>query len=146
MLDSDPSAFRDRLLLVGGELLGSGDDYHRLPARPGREAAVSGVVLQALIVGTILDGRPIREVPEAVVLGLVGICSAVIAAVVLYRSRGRWGLVAVASVLACPFLGGVLLFQGWQLVLPVAAWLLALLVVLGLAMALRRQLPALPDP
>src|SRR6185436_12965918 len=47
-LDRSPGQFQHRLVLVGGDFLGSGDDYHRVPHRSGRNTAISGLALQAL--------------------------------------------------------------------------------------------------
>src|SRR5262249_44015465 len=53
-LDERPEIFRGRIVLVGGDLLLSGDDSHRIVGRDGRPEAVSGLALQALTVDTIL--------------------------------------------------------------------------------------------
>src|SRR5947208_504082 len=62
-LESEPARFRDALVLVGGEFAASGDEAHLIPDGVTSPALVSGLLLQALAVNTILDGLPIRQAP-----------------------------------------------------------------------------------
>src|SRR6185295_8212498 len=60
-LDRNPGLFRGRLVLVGGDFRGSGDDVYRIADRSGRSTVLSGLALQALMVDTIGAGLPVRE-------------------------------------------------------------------------------------
>src|SRR5688572_24762044 len=66
-LAKDPAIFRDRLVLVGGSFVGS-SDLHRLS---GQGVPMEGVLVQALIMDTILEALPIREIGIAMWLPLV---------------------------------------------------------------------------
>ena len=57
-LEREPAVFRDRLVFVGGDFVGFGGDYHRVPARADAPPGVSGLVLQALIANTIALAIP----------------------------------------------------------------------------------------
>lgn len=103
-LGRDPGRFRGRLVLVGGEFLGSGDDYHRVPQRGGGTAAVSGLTLQALLADTLARGRPVREPGRTAVLAVAAALTGLAIAGILCARRDRaavaWlaGLAAVAGL------------------------------------------------
>jgi CHASE2 domain-containing sensor protein len=136
-LQRSPGMFRDRIVLVGGELRGSGDDYHRIPG-----AAVSGLTLQALMVDTILAGMPVREPGRVPVLAAAWIAvSLAIGGVLCGRRAAIWSGLAAAVYLALSFP----VFWWAGLMLPVAAPLLLLGLGLVAALALRRTLPSPPE-
>jgi hypothetical protein len=56
-----PVLFRDRLVLVVGNVEAAGDDVHRAPRPPDRAATVYGHVLQPLLVDTIIAGLPVFQ-------------------------------------------------------------------------------------
>jgi CHASE2 domain-containing sensor protein len=136
-LQRSPGMFRDRLVLVGGELRGSGDDYHRIPG-----AAVSGLTFQALMVDTILAGMPVREPARMPVLAALWCATALAIGGVLCGGRAAiWSVPAAGIYLALSFP----VFWWTGLMLPVAAPLLLLLLGLLAALALRRILPSPPE-
>ena len=139
VLRQSPGTFRDRLVLVGGELRGFGDDYYRIAG-----AAVSGLTLQALTVDTILAGLPIREPGKAPVLAVTALAAALAMAGVLCAWRvapiARWLAVAAALYLAVSFP----VFWWTGLMLPAAVPLLFTLLGFLAALALRRILPFPP--
>ena len=87
LADTHPETFRDRLVLVGGEFTGSGDEHRPTPGRSSGGRPVSGLVVQAFIVNTILDGFPIREARRWPMIAGVCLASAVLAFIVLTRRR-----------------------------------------------------------
>jgi CHASE2 domain-containing sensor protein len=125
-LAEEPDAFRRKLLLVGGEFAGAGDDFHRTPL--GGSEAVSGVVLQALILNTLLEGTPIRDAEPALwapalvlALGLVVACAIGVA-----RRRDFVALsVSVGVALAG---AGWMAFRVSALLIPLAGPLLGLIL------------------
>jgi len=137
-LRRSPGMFRDRLVLVGGELRGSGDDYHRIAG-----TAVSGLTLQALMVDTILAGLPVREPGRVPVLAAMWIAiSLSIGGMLCGRRAAVWITLTAAGVyLALSFPA----FWWTGLMLPVAAPLLLLALGLLAAIALRRILPSPPE-
>lgn len=139
-LDRDPDLFRGRLVLVGGEFRGSGDDYHRIQA----SQAVSGLVLQALMVDTIAAGLPVREAAGLPVLA-VAILAAGCAMAGLLCARRPGPVVAWSAAGAGFYLAISLPVFGWTgWLLPVTTpWLLLFLGLL-LAFVLRRLLPEVP--
>ena len=144
-LDRNPDWFRGRLVLVGGDLRGSGDDYHRIPHRSGRNTAVSGLTLQALMVDTIGAGLPVRETGRMPVLAAAALGAALVIAGALRSRRAGptalWLSVGGAVFLALSFP----VFWWTGLMLPVTAPLLLVLVGFLTALALRRKLPSPPE-
>lgn len=143
-LDRHPELFRDRLVLVGAELRGSGDDYHRIPQRSGKRA-VSGLTLQALMVDTIGAGLPIREPGKMVVLTASALITFLVLAGVLCVCRAApiavWLTVGAALYVALSFP----VFWWTGLMLPVTAPLLVVLLGFLAALILRRLLPSPPE-
>jgi CHASE2 domain-containing sensor protein len=144
-LDHSQQLFRDRLVLVGGDYAGSGDDYHRVAARRGSEHAVSGLMLQALMVHTILNGFPVRE-PSAIptLAGCAGAVWLCLGFLLCSHRRAAPLLAFVGSsvlYLATVFLA----FSTLGRLLPVATPLALWLAGLGIGLVLRARLPKLPD-
>lgn len=144
-LDRHPELFRDRLVLVGGgELRGSGDDYHRIPQRSGTRA-VSGLTLQALMVDTIGAGFPIREPGRMPVLAIAALGAAL--AMAGFLCARRTGPVAAWLAVGAALYGALSFPVFWWtgLMLPVAAPLLLVLLGLLLVLPQRRILPSPPE-
>jgi serine/threonine protein kinase len=143
-LDRNASVFRGRLVLVGGDLIGSGDDYHRIPARNGPYDAVSGLALQSLIVNTIVEGLPVQRGRSVLVLLILAIGCAAIIPAALCLSRLKAPLV-VAFVFCALYAGAaVVFFRFWELLLPLAGPLLTAVLALGLGLVLRFYLSPFP--
>lgn len=139
-LRQSPGIFQGRLVLVGGELRGSGDDYHRIAG-----TAVSGLTLQALMVDTILAGMPLREPGRLRVLALAALAAGLAMAGFLCARRAgpiaAWLAVAAGLYLAVSFP----VFWWTGLMLPVTSPLLLLLLGLLAATALRRMRSSPPE-
>jgi serine/threonine protein kinase/CHASE2 domain-containing sensor protein len=143
-LDRDASVFRGRLVLVGGDLIGSGDDYHRISARSDPYDAVSGLALQSLIVDTIVEGFPVRRAESALVLLVLAMGCAAIIPAALCLSRLYASLV-VAFVFCAVYTGAsVLFFRISELLVPLAGPLLTAVLALGLWLMLRFYLSPFP--
>jgi serine/threonine protein kinase len=132
-LRQSPGIFRDRLVLVGGEFHGSGDDYNRTA-----RTVMSGLTLQALMVDTILAGMPLREPGRLRVLALAALAAGLAMAVVLCTRRAgpiaAWLAAAAGLYLAVSFP----VFWWTGLMLPVTSPLLLLLLGLLTATALQK--------
>jgi serine/threonine protein kinase len=143
-LDQDASVFRGRLVLVGGDLIGSGDDYHRIPALNDAFEAVSGLALQSMLVDTILAGFPVRAASPWLVLLSVAVGCAAVLGTGLCVSRMYTAFVAALAFFA--LYGGVamLAFRLRELLFPVASPLLTAVVALGVGLVLRFYLTPFP--
>ena len=132
-----------RLLLVGAEFTGSGDQ-HPVPG-PGRlTRAVSGLALQAVITDTLLQGRRLRDVPPLVAWTTTAGVLAISMAGLLLAGDSRRALFLAAGVAASAVLLAVAAFlAGWvaPVAVPVCLWLLAS----GVAAGARRRLPQPPQ-
>jgi CHASE2 domain-containing sensor protein/tRNA A-37 threonylcarbamoyl transferase component Bud32 len=138
-----PWIFRDRLVLVGGDVQAAGDDVHRVPRRAGRADRISGLMLQALQVATLAAGSPVREAPRAPILALAALWASLAAAAVLLLRRPAPALAALLGGLLL-YLGlSIPVFQRTGLLWPVAP-LLAALTAPALAGLLRRALSPIP--
>jgi serine/threonine protein kinase len=144
-LGRNPGLFRDRLVLIGGDFRGSGDDYHRIPHRAGRDTAVSGLTLQALMVDTIGAGLPIREPGRLPVLAAAALVAAVAMARILCARRAGPIAIFLAAGAVIYLAFSFPLFWWAGLLLPAAAPLLLLLLGLLAALALRLFLPSPPE-
>jgi CHASE2 domain-containing sensor protein len=143
-VESEPGAFRGRLVLVGADFSASGDELHRVPARGAGPATVSGVVLQALMVNTLLAGAPVREVGLLPMLVGAAVAAAFILAGLLCRPRPLWPFVlASAGVLGYAGLSFVL-FERSRLLLPIVAPLVVVSLAVSLGFVLRLRLTAIP--
>lgn len=144
-LDREPAVFRDRLVFVGGDFVGFGGDYHRVPFRADAPPGVSGLVLQALIANTILLRFPIRELapfPER--LG-VGLAVAVLMLTLLLSSRWLAPVLLVVMLIGMYIGASFLLFRRTQVLLPLVGPLLTAAVAVLLASVLRFALPTFPE-
>jgi serine/threonine protein kinase len=145
-LEQDPSVFRGRLVLIGSDVAGSGDEHHRLPARQGDSAGVSGVVLQALIVNTFVTGASIREANAPANVLFQGPLFVALVAAVLCVRRYRIALFVAAGLLVLYAVAVVVAFEGARLTVPLVAPLTSLALALGAALTARAWLPAFPEP
>ena len=141
-LAEKPRVFRDRLVLVGD--LETADDVHRVPSLEFRNETVSGLILQARMVDTLLAGMPIWEPWKAPFLVGAALWSVLAAAVALVARRPVPFLATL--------LGGLMLYLGLSvpvflktgLLLPWIPLVLPVLTALALALMLRRVLPQIP--
>jgi CHASE2 domain-containing sensor protein/tRNA A-37 threonylcarbamoyl transferase component Bud32 len=139
-----PWIFRDRLVLLGGDIVAAGDDVHRVPHRAGRPQTVSGLTLQALLIDTIATGLPVREPPRAPFLAGTALWAGLAAAAALLVRRPFPLLAALLGGLLLYLVLSVPVFQQMGLLLPVTLPLLPALGALALAVILRRALPPIP--
>ena len=143
--DQDPRALEGRLVLVGGDFAGGGDDAHLVPHRPGAPREISGLVLQALIVNTLLEGAPFREASTLPLLLAAGFACGVITFAILTRARVLDGLTIAAGLAVIYAVAAILLFRQSNLILPAAGPLIVLGLTAATALVVRRALPARPD-
>jgi serine/threonine protein kinase len=144
VLDHDPARFRNRLVLVGGDFWGSGD-YYPIPHHSGGNRAVSGLILQALMVDTIAAGLPIREPARKPVLAVTFLGIALTMAGILWARRAGPMVVGIVAGAGAYVALSFPVFQQTGLMLPITAPLLLVLLGLFIALILRRNFPAPPE-
>jgi serine/threonine protein kinase/CHASE2 domain-containing sensor protein len=145
-LERDPSTFRGRLVLIGSDLAGSGDEHHRIPMRGERSAAVPGVVVQALIVNAFLAGASVREADGRSTVLVQGPAFLALLAAILCVPRRRVALSGAVVIFLLYLVTVVALFEGLRLILPIVAPLTSMALALAVALAIRAWLPPFPAP
>jgi CHASE2 domain-containing sensor protein len=136
-----PQLFRDRLVLVGSDSPGAGDDYNQIPVRLGKTRAVSSLALQALQIDTILAGLPVRAAPPLPALLLAALLAGGTALPILL------GLPAGRTALSLTVLAGLYaavsfsIFGHTGFLLPVTAPCLVAALGFAAGLTLRRFLP-----
>jgi len=144
-LDRHPVLFQDRLVLVGGDFQGSGDDVHRVPHRTERTAVVSGLTLQAMLVETIIAGLPVREPPRTSFVAATALLLGLALAAILCASRARPAVLVVGAAVLV-YLGVSFPAFWWSgRILPVSLPLLLVFCGVNLVLAVRRWLPPAPE-
>jgi CHASE2 domain-containing sensor protein len=138
-LRTNPGRFRDRLVVVGGDFSGSGDD----PRVPNR-GAIPGVVLQAIIANTILSGMPLKAIGESAAMMAAGAICAILSIVVLLgRSAAIVSSILVLVVAA--YVGGAFfVFSRANVIVPVVGPVLIWMTGAALAWGIRFRRPAFP--
>jgi serine/threonine protein kinase/CHASE2 domain-containing sensor protein len=144
-LQRDPSQFQGQLVLLGGDLVGSGDDYHRIPSHGSTSEAVSGLALQSLIVNTILTNFQVRPASWGPVAGLLAIGYSAFLAAMFCLSRLAQPLTFAIAFTLVYGAGVFLLFRQAHLLVPVAAPLLLGVVALGTGLVLRLTKLSIPS-
>ena len=143
-IESDPSVFQGRLVVVGANYVGAGD-IHEVPSRPGSPATMWGFEIQALIADTVASGLPVRELTSPLFPAAAGLTCAGALLGLLALSRARVAL-AVFAILAAAFLAGsYLAFRLTLILVPFVGPMLVWMLALGLGLVLRRVLPPFPD-
>jgi CHASE2 domain-containing sensor protein len=137
-----PGSFRGRLVLVGADFLGSGDENH---ASPLAESGVPGTVLQALIANSMLQRFPIRDAPWLVWLIPLVLLSAIAIGCALLMRRPFEMCVAALAVAICFFGIEWMLFRWMQWIAPIAAPLAALAIAFAASILIWRALPSFPE-
>jgi CHASE2 domain-containing sensor protein len=139
VLRTHPDIFRNRLVIVGADFAGSGDEV-RVPNR----GTVPGAVLHALAAETILSREPVRELGRLLTIGgTTLICGLLCAAIMLARSVHR-GIAIVVAVGTAYVVVTLMLFLYGKIMLPMVQPLLFCGMGAALAWWVRRQRPAFP--
>jgi serine/threonine protein kinase len=143
VLAKQPESFRDRVVLVGGEFVGSGDVYN-MPNTSAPPGEISGLVLQALTLNTLLEGRPIKTSDERFVIGFLCVALALAVMALLSLSGSAWtiGTLVLSGLLY--IVSSLLLFRWNRELWPVAAPVVVFSVAIMCAVLLRHKL--LPYP
>ena len=138
LADNAPETFRDRVVLVGGEFTGAGDEHGLPPGRSdGAARSVSGLVIQAFAVNTILNGFPVRESSRWPVAGGAGLACGALAFLILTRRR-LLPLLTIAVTLGVLYVAGAFaVFASQRILWPVAGPIAFVLVASAAAYLMR---------
>lgn len=138
----DRALFKNRVVLLGAEY--PGEDFRRVPTPFGPPRIVSGFVLQALTVNTIVNGTPITS------LGLVGfalyslaLCFLLLVALMCVRGR-YWIVVALAVAVISNFIVTWMVFEWAFTMMPFAESSAAIATAFCLGLCVRPRLPPFP--
>ena len=143
-LAKEPTAVQGRLVLLGAGFAASGDDFHRVPDLPGTKGEVSGLVLQALIVNTILAGMPIEPVAPKAALLAIFLAALVLLVIALCR-RTHWLTVwSFLSMAIAWLLTSIALFRWTRTILPITSALISWSFAILLALAIKRGMVPFP--
>ena len=138
-LQTAPTFFRDRLVLVGADYAASGDEV-RLP----HNVVAPGVAVHALAAHTLLNDLPIQDVSPRFAMIAAWLLTSLAAAAVLCLQRMRW----LPGTMAAIIVGYTLVAFGAFLVsgamLPVTAPLAVMVAAALAAAGIRRFRPAFP--
>jgi CHASE2 domain-containing sensor protein len=140
VLDEKPGFFRDRLVLVGGEYEGS-QDYHLVPRLPDRKSGeMSGMVLQALAIDTLLGFRQIREIPAWPVVLFVAVAAMSCISLLLIRRRILTPILFGITAMVVYLVLSLFLFIEQRLLIPAGLPIVLLAIGMIFALILRRRL------
>jgi CHASE2 domain-containing sensor protein len=144
-VDRDPRVFRDRLVIVGGDFVASGDELHRVPHLGGSPPEVSGLVLQALIADTMLTGLPIHDAGMVLVLLGVALGSTIVGAAFLCLRHLPLSVCTLVAIVAVFLTVALVDFRQNHVVVPVTGPVMTLGAIALLGLGLRRKLASFPD-
>jgi serine/threonine protein kinase/CHASE2 domain-containing sensor protein len=145
VLARQPSIVRDRVVIVGADFVGSGDEAHRIPRVGELPEQASGPMLQAIITDTLIRHTPLRAPNQKLVaIFAAALAGALFAALLLRRERRVTLLIAGTLALAYVVIAW-LAFRGGA-VLPIAGPLLTVALGVGAGMAVRARMAPFPLP
>lgn len=143
-LIGNPQKFKQRIVLVGGNYTGSGDQAHRIPHTFGGRKDVPGVIVHALILNTILARFPLKEI-SPVPFFLISILTAFALSLAFLIAQNQRVVVLSFSAAVLLYTAAAFLLFAYSLkIAPLLLfWLIAGLACLG-AQALRRTSLKIP--
>jgi CHASE2 domain-containing sensor protein len=144
-VDQQPDVLLKKMVFVGGEYEGS-QDVHRIPKRPGFPDEISGLLIQALALDTLVQNTHVHQVPALPALLPLAFLFLGFSAILLTRPK----VILPAAVFSALFLGyifwAILSFiQNRQLV-PIGTPLVVTLITLAAGVLIRRRLTFLTKP
>jgi serine/threonine protein kinase len=145
VLSERPDAFSQRMVLIGGEYEAS-QDFHRIPQRRGSPGELSGLLIQALILNTWLQDRPIHETNRLLALLPAAVLALIFSVILLTRPKVFWPSIILLSLLmGYAFLSVLLFIRSRQLIFFGTPLLLSLLAIIAVFF-MRRRLAFMQKP
>ncbi|MBI2841217.1 MAG: protein kinase [Acidobacteria bacterium] len=142
--ERDGDLFRDRMILLSGTST-LGEDIHRVPHPRSMDGWVSGVVIHALAMETVLQGSVITRAGALPVLFVVALEVMVLAFSCLWSRRSVAPLSALPALVLAHAACFAALFLKWHVLIPVALPLFCLLAITTISVPIRRRLPPHPS-
>ncbi len=139
ILKSNPQRFQGKLVLVGAEFTASGDNHHAIPSPNGAPSAVSGLVLHALAVNTLIQGPPVENLRGFIRLAASFIFGWITAFTGLYISRPMTTIGITFVILLGQVSLGFLVFNKWGLMVPMTNLLMMSITALLAGLLARRH-------
>ncbi len=144
-LDTAPGDFKDKVVIVGADYSGAGDE-HRVPAFASADV-VPGVFVQALIVNTIGAGLAVHVAGLTGCLVLAAFLSfATLALALRFPHRFGWVLAGASAALLSYILIAFAIFRLSNTMLAMVAPCFAILLGMLVAWALKSYLRPYPTP
>jgi len=136
VLEKNPDFFKDKFVLIGGEYEGS-QDFHRIPRRAGTASdEVSGLLIQALTINTLVENKPFREGGRALIILIMAATFMALSSISFIRPKASTLFLFLFAILVGYLIFALVVFllKRWILPvgLPLCLWLLALAVILGM--------------
>jgi CHASE2 domain-containing sensor protein len=134
-----PDVLLNKMVFVGGEYEGS-QDIHRIPKRPGFPDEISGLLIQALALDTLVQNTGVHQIPAFLALLPLALVFLAFSAVLLTRSKVI--LIAMGySMLLLGYVSWAILsfIQNRQLV-PIGTPIVVMLISLAACALIRRGL------
>ena len=147
-LKQKPGLFKSKIVLVGGEYEGS-QDFHKIPHRLGLDFdEASGLTINALILNTLLQNKPIRVLKELSVLIFLTLISLFFFTVFLFLYRAfTFPIIIITVILSVGYVLGVYLLFLWKrILLPVVVPLIILILSLVLILWVYDKLTFISKP
>ena len=146
ILAENSDLFRGKMVLVGGEYEGS-QDFHRIPRkRKMTDNEVSGMVISALILNTLLKERPILHFSGSTVSIFIVIVLLAFFIVSLIQHRIFPSLLLLLIVMIIYLLSAYFLFMLEAQILPVGIPLIIFVMTMIVATFIRKKLTFLQRP
>jgi hypothetical protein len=143
-VNNTTAAFHDRLVFIGETFTGSNDE---LPIPSSVSALkIPGVVLEAEIANTIVNGFPIRDPGLLVCLIAMGAAAWFVIALALRFPHRSWIALIVAGGVACGYiLMAFLLYRSLSWMIAVIVPEFAIVLAAGVAWTLKSRLSPYPE-
>jgi CHASE2 domain-containing sensor protein len=143
VIEQEPEALAGRFLIVGSDIEGFADSSFPLPHPAGMPAHAPGVVVQALMASTLLDGCPIRG-PVRWLPPLVAVLMFPFVMLTLWSERAVPTVMAWLGLVVGFAAAGYLLFLLQGLMVELAPALVIFPLAVATAVAIRWKLPSRP--
>lgn len=138
------NTFRGRLVIVGAEYEGSGDTGRKIPHPRWSPALGSGLVMQALMIGTLLNGMPVREIGWVIHLAWACLLGSLGGAVILcMRTIGK-GIAFLFFSAGLHILLAIVMFRLDQFLIPMFHPILVIVLSVASSIVLLRRLSPYP--
>jgi CHASE2 domain-containing sensor protein len=144
-VDQRPDVFLNKMVFIGGEYEGS-QDLHRIPKRPGFPDEISGLLVQALALDTLIQNTNIRQVPAFLALLPPALLFLAFSALLFIRPKAVPTAAAFSLLLLGYISWAIFSFIRDRQLVPIGTPLAVLLLSLASSVFIRRKLTFLTKP